>query len=725
MTASPKTAFAHVVRLTILLAAAACGPVDAPVVDPVPTSVEITVAAVAMSFLGQDVPLTARVLDQNGDAMSGQSFDWLSDNPGVASVSTAGVATAVANGTATITVTSGSLSTTVPVTVAQEPSSVLIASGNDQQTVAGTELPLPVVARVVDAGAAPVANVTVTFTPDTNHGSASVTSGTSDAAGDVQTEWTLGAFFGPQRMTASVTGIDAIVDAIARSDTPTPDIAVITALTLTRPDPSTLETFTASVTVKNTGDLTTGAPNSMQLLANSVEVGTAVIPTLAPDQEATIEFEAGPLAAGEFAMSFVADPDGLIVELDETNNNADGSMTVVTQTDVSVGSSTPVSGALDDELLFRLDVGPTPTNITIELTGGAPSEDADLYVDGGDRPSDRDLYAGCISGGPTVVEECVIANASGVYHIQVHAFSAFSGTMTISAGGAVAPYNIELVFIDNGTAAQDQAVRDAATRWESLIVADVPDFDFSSNNLGADTCIEGQGLINSTIDDVRIYVKIVDIDGPFGTLAQAGPCVTRSLLDFPIVGSIQFDEADLARLDATGDMEKVILHEMGHVLGIGTLWGEAQRDMIRNPSLPDNGGTQGADTHFIGVNAIAAFDAAGGASYTDAKVPVENMAGPGSGDSHWRESLLNLELMTPVLDAGQPNPLSAISIESLKDLGYQVDVSQADAYSFTLPAFGAVRVIADESRIIDLRGDIRTGGMWRLTPKGEFVEIRR
>ena len=104
---------------------------------------------------------------------------------------------------------------------------------------------------------------------------------------------------------------------------------------------------------------------------------------------------------------------------------------------------------------------------------------------------------------------------------------------------------------------------------------------------------------------------------------------------------------------------------------------------------------------------------------------MENKATAGSSDSHWRESVLDKELMTPALDAGQVNPLSAITIQSVKDLGYAVDVSQADAYSVTLPAFAGARVIEPGYRVIDLSDDIRTGPIYRVTEMGEIVEIRR
>ena len=105
------------------------------------------------------------------------------------------------------------------------------------------------------------------------------------------------------------------------------------------------------------------------------------------------------------------------------------------------------------------------------------------------------------------------------------------------------------------------------------------------------------------------------------------------------------------------------LHEMGHVLGIGSLWTDSH---LRRPP---NG-----DWHFNGPLAIAAFDAAGGQDYAGAKVPVQVERG-----DHWRGSVMGDELMTP----SGTGAISAITVQSLADLGYVVDVTQADAY--TLP----------------------------------------
>jgi hypothetical protein len=136
---------------------------------------------------------------------------------------------------------------------------------------------------------------------------------------------------------------------------------------------------------------------------------------------------------------------------------------------------------------------------------------------------------------------------------------------------------------------------------------------------------------------------------------------------------MELDEGDLNDLEASGLLEQVIIHEMGHVLGFGTLWNTSPNGFLVG------GGT--ADPYFDGAAAIAAFDAAGGDARTDPKVPVENTGGPGTRDGHWRETVHNSELMTGWIESGgATNPLSAITIASLADMGYAVNMNAADPY---------------------------------------------
>ena len=278
-------------------------------------------------------------------------------------------------------------------------------------------------------------------------------------------------------------------------------------------------------------------------------------------------------------------------------------------------------------------------------------------------------------------------------------------------------FTIELVFLTHGTPSQDAAFIAAADRWMSIVRGDLSDVDFSSNPVPANTCGGVQHAeVSDGVDDLRVFIDISGGDGPGGTLAQAGFCQIRSITRLPVLGYMSFDPADLGPIELAGDLEALTLHEMGHVLGVGTLWPDSGTLLI-NPSLPDN---DGVDTHFIGAAAIAAFDAAGGTAYTGgAKVPVENLASPGSSDSHWRETVLGNELMTPALQGGVANPLSAITTESLSDLGYSVDSSGADAFTgaFSAPA----RLAVPGGRILNLENDTYRGPVQVVDASGNVT----
>jgi len=93
----------------------------------------------------------------------------------------------------------------------------------------------------------------------------------------------------------------------------------------------------------------------------------------------------------------------------------------------------------------------------------------------------------------------------------------------------------------------------------------------------------------------------------------------------------------------------------------------------------------GTDPHFAGPLATAAFDAAGGLAYPGGKVPLEDKI-PLVG-IHWRLRVIPGDIMTP----GGGALLTAITIQTLADLGYEVDVSKADPYTLRGAAQGDAR----------------------------------
>lgn len=121
---------------------------------------------------------------------------------------------------------------------------------------------------------------------------------------------------------------------------------------------------------------------------------------------------------------------------------------------------------------------------------------------------------------------------------------------------------------------------------------------------------------------------------------------------------------------------EIMLHELGHVFGIGTYWYQGDVRLVNLPSS-----TRRVDTHFPGANAVVAFDAAGGSGYTGAKVPVTNdPAEDADAGEHWR-SVLCGEIMTRGNCPGEElTVVSAITLGALADFGWVVDMSVAEDY---------------------------------------------
>jgi hypothetical protein len=238
-------------------------------------------------------------------------------------------------------------------------------------------------------------------------------------------------------------------------------------------------------------------------------------------------------------------------------------------------------------------------------------------------------------------------------------------------------YNITVLFDSSVAEKYEPVFQDAANRWQQIITGELPDV---ANVKLFEICapeVVVPGTV--TVDDVAILVGTFT-DGPNGTLGFAGPCGTRVSNGLTAVGLMKFDTADMDVLLEEGQLDETIIHEMGHVLGIGTLWDSKGL----TSGISSTQGQCGANPRYTGSKGINEYKALGG---PDANVPLENLFGPGSCEGHWRESVFNKELMTSFLDSippGTANPLSKLSIASLEDLGYTVSYGTAEAYTLSL-----------------------------------------
>ena len=280
------------------------------------------------------------------------------------------------------------------------------------------------------------------------------------------------------------------------------------------------------------------------------------------------------------------------------------------------------------------------------------------------------------------------------------------------------PFHIEVRFFGGLTEEQKQAFKDAADRWAQVIVGDLEDVKLPDGTV---------------IDDVRIDAAGVFIDGPGRVLGRAAPRLFRtqgSRDEFlTITGFMEFDIDDIPTMIEQGLWNTVIMHEMGHVIGmLDFVW--SRKNLVRNKFTPQ--------WSFVGQTAMEEFGklqdpcanatiaqlsgvapttglAAASGGGGGVPVPIEDNFGSGTQGSHWRESVFGNEMMTGFVDQGL-NPLSRITGGALADIGYTVNLDVCDLY--TLPSATALAMtgVLTAGRMHELTGNIANGYFEHPTP---------
>ncbi len=254
-------------------------------------------------------------------------------------------------------------------------------------------------------------------------------------------------------------------------------------------------------------------------------------------------------------------------------------------------------------------------------------------------------------------------------------------------GSAQAVSLISIDFSGPMSPVQQQTFLDAAAYWNSAIT-------------GYDLIYDGNGII--TPHSLSITASIPYIDGVNGTLGSAGWNTANYYDNNPVgaptvalyyadTGQMQFDSADVAALVANNTFYGVVLHEMAHVLGIGTLWTGNNNVNGTNYELYTTDSGQ-----YTGANALAQWRDEFNRPL-DTFVPVELGGGPGTANGHWNEvdgglGLTGIvsndtgldfrnELMTGW--ASSPFFISRTTLGALDDLGYTVDYSKAGVVNYS------------------------------------------
>lgn len=256
------------------------------------------------------------------------------------------------------------------------------------------------------------------------------------------------------------------------------------------------------------------------------------------------------------------------------------------------------------------------------------------------------------------VEAHAVAKAGAVSGAVTGSATALRTSFTSGAAGA---YNITINFAGTWTSALQDVFVAAANRISATIVGDLP-------NVKVGTV---------SVDDIVITAELRAIDGVGGILGQAGPTALRASTYLPAMAQMQFDSADAASYQSQGLFDEIVTHEMLHAVGVGSIW--APKALLSGNS-------------FIGRNAVAEYNKlvdgyaashagktvlADGTKLAKGAVPIETLGGAGTARVHWSEAVFDSEMMTGWLDTAPrggmvADPLSAMTIASLKDLGYGV-----------------------------------------------------
>lgn len=320
--------------------------------------------------------------------------------------------------------------------------------------------------------------------------------------------------------------------------------------------------------------------------------------------------------------------------------------------------------------------------------------------------------------GITVTSSGMIHAASTITQSITNAIvTAMSGSVTTStavnvvvapppSGGTDTGY-VQIVWVGNAPESSVAAAFEAARQRINGLFKSFNGVTPVNPNIPAGYCETGAPALNQTVKGIVIYAQVAPIDGVGNILGSAGPCLERSGTLLPVVGTMQFDSADMDAMVANGTLNGVVLHEMMHTLGFGTIWGPGQQDEVAQPN--------GADPRYTGATGTSEY-AALGATDAASGVPVENTGGTGTRGAHWRESVFNGELMTGWANGHMA--MSRVTIGALKDFGYDVDLGKADPYTLGA-ALRADQIVPEQQLGETLRHPIGI-----VTPGGTVTPVQ-
>jgi hypothetical protein len=575
-----------------------------------------------------------------------------------------------------------------------QPTSIAINGGNAQAVRYGNPVATPPSVVVTNAGG-PMEGVTVTFTVAAGGGTVTGGTTTTDAQGIATVGgWTLG---------------------------PTPGV-------------NTLKASAGNISVNISADAVTGPPSTITLRAGSgqVWVQQSIVP-IPPSVTVTDGQFPVPNARVNFAVTAgdgtiigpvqFTDASGVAAVAGWRMGTTAANSATATLQDAAAG---PVTFTATAEPLVITAVNKVGGDIQTGFAGNFADQKPTLVVlNQFGQPTEGVPVALSIGGGGTIPTGSTTTSLNGQAQVPSWRYGPAGAQSITATAGAASPlvftatanavpisnYRINISYptvsgVPEPSAAVKAIFTAAVSQWQSIIVGGLTPVTFAGSNVAGpfsiNTGVVGVGTVpcipliaNQTVQDVNIYVYIRPIDGSTGSniLGLATPVYGRDDNLLPYAGCMIFDSANIDALLTSGGLSAVILHEMAHVFGFGTIWDEKGLLVGKCPTS--------STPSYAGQSSQQAFVAAllPSVVYSDPIVPVEGdgTCGDGTRDGHWSESVMGNELMTGFLEQTGGNPLSAITSASLRDLGYVVNDVPSDPYTVP-PGAAALRTGAAASR---------------------------